>query len=69
MERHNAFPDDPIQVRGGWAREVDSFYDMAGLGPGDMDLVQAYDDYPVICFMQLEDLGFCARGRGAGAGA
>jgi len=63
MERHNAFPDDPIQVRGGWAREVDSFYGMAGLGPEDMDLVQAYDDYPVICFMQLEDLGFCARGE------
>ena len=63
MERHNAFPDDPIQARGGWAMDAGAFYDMAGCGPGDMDLVQAYDDYPVICFLQLEDLGFCAKGE------
>ena len=30
-ERHNAFPDDPIQLRGGWAMDVDELYDMAGL--------------------------------------
>ena len=28
-----------------------------------MDLVQTYDDYPVINMMQLEDLGFCAKGE------
>ena len=65
IERHNAFPDDPIQYRGGWAMDLDEFYDMAGLGPQDMDFVQAYDDYPVINFMQLEDLGFCAKGEAA----
>ena len=65
IERHNAFPDDPIQIRGGWAMDRDAFYDHAGLGPKDMDFVQAYDDYPVICFMQLEDLGFCAKGAAA----
>ena len=27
--------------------------------------MQAYDDYPVICFMQIEDLGFCAKGEAA----
>ena len=27
-----------------------------------MDLVQTYDDYPVITAMQLEDLGFCEKG-------
>ena len=27
--------------------------------------VQAYDDYPVIVMMQIEDLGFCAKGEGA----
>ena len=63
IERHNAFPDDPIQYRGGWAMDIDEFYDEAGVGPGDIDLVQAYDDYPVICFMQIEDLGFCAKGE------
>ena len=27
--------------------------------------MQAYDDYPVICFMQIEDLGFCGKGDAA----
>ena len=26
IERHNAFPDDPIQIRGGWAMDVDDLY-------------------------------------------
>jgi acetyl-CoA acetyltransferase len=30
-----------------------------------MDFLQAYDDYPVISLMQIEDLGFCAKGEGA----
>ena len=66
IERHNAFPDDPIQFRGGWALDADELYDQAGLGPADIDFVQAYDDYPVICFMQIEDLGFCAKGEAPG---
>ena len=66
MERHNAFPDDPIQIRAGWAIDGDAFYDHAGVGPGDIDFLQAYDDYPVICFMQIEDLGFCDKGEAAG---
>ena len=66
MERHNAFPDDPIQIRAGWAMDRDAFYDHAGVGPRDMDFLQAYDDYPVICFMQIEDLGFCGKGEAPG---
>jgi acetyl-CoA acetyltransferase len=31
---------------------------------GDIDFVQTYDDYPVISVMQIEDLGFCAKGEG-----
>jgi len=63
IERHNAFPDDPIQMRGGWALDRDSLYDQAGVGPNDMDFVEVYDDYPVISAMQLEDLGFCNSGE------
>src|SRR4029450_4432897 len=66
IERHNAYPDDPIQVRGGWALDRDELYAQAGVGPGDVDFLQAYDDYPVITLMQIEDLGFCAKGEGAG---
>lgn len=64
IERHNAFPEDAIQMRGGWEMDVDELYAMAGLRPSDMDLVQTYDDYPVIVMMQLEDLGFCGKGEG-----
>jgi len=61
IERHNAFADDPIQVRGGWALDRDELYTHAGAAPVDMDFVQTYDDYPVIVSMQLEDLGFCEK--------
>ncbi|HWX37458.1 MAG TPA: AMP-binding protein [Steroidobacteraceae bacterium] len=64
-ERHNAFPDDPIQMRGGWELEREHLYGAAGIEPADVDFVQTYDDYPVMSVMQLEDLGFCAKGEGA----
>ncbi|MBH1973862.1 MAG: thiolase family protein [Rhodobacteraceae bacterium] len=64
IERHNAFPDDPIQLRGGWAMDADDLYAMADCTPADIDLLQSYDDYPVISMMQFEDLGFCAKGEG-----
>ena len=63
VERHNAFPDDPIQVRGGWALEREALWEQAGAGPQDVDLVELYDDYPVITTMQLEDLGFAQAGE------
>jgi acetyl-CoA acetyltransferase len=65
IERHNAFPDDPIQYRGGWAMDIGELYAMAGIAPDAVDFVQTYDDYPVICMMQIEDLGFCGKGEGA----
>ncbi len=65
IERHNAFADDPIQLRGGWVIDRDELYGMAGHGPEAIDLLQTYDDYPLISMMQFEDLGFCAKGEGA----
>ncbi len=65
IEAHNAFPDDPVQLRGGWAAEIDKLYAQAGCAPQDIDLLQTYDDYPVISMMQIEDLGFCAKGGAA----
>src|ERR1700689_2469015 len=64
IERHNAYPDDPIQYRGGWALDSDEMYAQAEIGPTDIDVVAAYDDYPVINVMQIEDLGFCKKGEG-----
>lgn len=63
-ERYNAFADDPIQMRGGWVLDRDRLYGDAGIEPGDIDLVQTYDDYPVMSLIQLEDLGFCGKGEG-----
>ena len=65
IERHNAHPDDLIQLRGGWTVDIDAFWEQAGMGPDDMNLLQTYDDYPVISMMQIEDLGFCGKGEGA----
>ncbi|NYT68335.1 thiolase family protein [Pusillimonas noertemannii] len=64
IERHNAWIEDPIQMRGGWTMDREEFYSLAGVGPEDVDLMQAYDDYPVINMMQIEDLGFCDKGAG-----
>jgi len=60
IERHNGFPDDPVMLRGGWPRDIGTLWSMAGCAPGAVDLVQTYDDYPVISAMQFADLGFCA---------
>ena len=64
MERLNSFPQDSVQERGGWVLDRDELYAQAGIKPADVDFLQAYDDYPVINLMQIEDLGFCAKGEG-----
>ena len=62
-EIYNAAPEEPVQIHGGWAGFRDQLYGAAGVQPDDIDLVQTYDDYPVISFMQMEELGFCSPGK------
>jgi acetyl-CoA acetyltransferase len=38
------------------------FWDEAGFGPDDVDLMSVYDDYPVMVLIQLEELGFLRDG-------
>jgi len=64
-ERHNAWREDPIMIRGGWSVDRDELFGMAGVQPQDLDFVQFYDDYPVIVMMQYEGHGLCAEGEGA----
>lgn len=61
IERHNAFASDPVQETGGWALDMDEFWDMAGIEPDAVDFLQTYDDYPVISMMQIEAPEFVRR--------
>ncbi|MFN0183998.1 MAG: thiolase family protein [Aquabacterium sp.] len=63
IERHNAYAEDPVTLRGGWAMDRDDLYAMADAAPADLDFVQTYDDYPVIMMLQFEGLGLCAQGE------
>jgi acetyl-CoA acetyltransferase len=64
IERHNAFPDDPVPLRGGWAMDADALWSQSGISPADIDIVQTYDDYPVISMLQFEGLRLCPAGQG-----
>ncbi|MDC0572522.1 thiolase family protein [Luminiphilus sp.] len=39
-------------------------YEDSGLTPNDMDLLQLYDCFTPALLIQIEDLGFCAKGEG-----
>lgn len=39
-------------------------FEMAGLKPSDVDVVQLYDAFTINTLLFLEDLGFCAKGEG-----
>lgn len=62
-ERYNHPVGEVSPIRGGWELFRDALFDEAGFGPKDMQFVQAYDDYPIMVAIQLEDLGFCAKGE------
>jgi acetyl-CoA acetyltransferase len=51
-------------MRGGWALDRDTLFSRAGVTHAQVDFLQTYDDYPVISLLQIEDLGFCAKGEG-----
>ena len=36
----------------------------AGIKPGDINYASVYDNFTIMVIMQLEDLGFCAKGEG-----
>jgi acetyl-CoA acetyltransferase len=65
IERHDGVSATAVQEAVGFNAARDGLYEQAGLGPEDMDFIQAYDDYPVIVLLQLEALGLCAPGEGA----
>jgi acetyl-CoA acetyltransferase len=62
-QQHNHPAGEVSPLRGGWELFRDRLYDEAGFGPADMQFVEAYDDYPIMVAIQLEDLGFCPKGE------
>lgn len=63
-ERTNYKPDQIIMLEGGWVEFAEQIFNEAGLGHSDLDIVELYDDYPIMNLIQLEGLGFCGRGEG-----
>jgi len=64
-------PDDEYAT-GNTERLARRMFASAGLKPADVDVAQIYDHYSGMVLLQLEDMGFCARGEGgpfAAAGA
>jgi acetyl-CoA acetyltransferase len=39
-------------------------FEMAGVQPSDVDILTLYDPFTIVTLMQIEDMGFCAKGEG-----
>ncbi len=39
-------------------------FSMAGIEPSDVDVLTLYDPFTILAIMQMEDMGFCAKGEG-----
>lgn len=56
-------PDETF-ASSGHASVARNLYNMAGIGPDDIDVAQIYDHFSSQVIMQLEDYGFCPKGEG-----
>jgi benzoylsuccinyl-CoA thiolase BbsB subunit len=45
-------------------RAANAAYEMAGIGPGDVDVAEVHDAFTIGEILAYESLGFCARGEG-----
>ncbi|SFG01708.1 acetyl-CoA C-acetyltransferase [Halopelagius inordinatus] len=54
---------DPTTM-GGVVNSSDIAYEMAGLGPDDVDVAELHDMFTILEFLQSEDLGFFEKGEG-----
>jgi acetyl-CoA acetyltransferase/uncharacterized OB-fold protein len=56
----------PDLTQTGAAQSGRQAYDMAKLGPADIDVLELYDAFTINTILFLEDLGFCKKGEGGG---
>jgi acetyl-CoA acetyltransferase len=62
-ELHNAHPGLPLSLPAGFEIYADELFSAAGIDRSDVDLLELYDDYPIMVAVQLEGYGFCAQGE------
>ena len=53
-----------VETQTGAPMSKEKAFAMAGIGVGDVDVLQAYDCYTYTVLVTLEDYGFCAKGEG-----
>jgi acetyl-CoA acetyltransferase len=58
MSEWEDFTESPAKRSGARA------FGMAGVKPGDIDVLQVYDSFTITVLLTLEALGFCAKGEG-----
>jgi len=63
---HYSISQDMDLTRLGFHEASQEAYEMAGIGPEDIDIAELYDGYPIFPLITLEGLGICGRGE-AGA--
>src|SRR5262249_12034926 len=55
-ERTNYRARDLVMLEGGWAEFSPKLFADAGFDHGDIDMLQLYDDYPIMELIQIEGL-------------
>ena len=64
MHTHEHLMCAPSLTHFGAADSGRTAYEMAGVGPADVDLAQLYDCFTIVPIIELEELGFVDRGAG-----
>jgi acetyl-CoA acetyltransferase len=60
---HFAYSQERDLTRFGWANAGRQAFAEAGIGPGDIDVAEIYDSYPIYQIIAFEELGICGRGE------
>lgn len=60
---HYSTSQDTDLTRLGFYEAAQEAYEMAGIGPKDIDIAELYDGYPIYSLITLEGLGICERGE------
>lgn len=61
---HRALSQAPQLTTSPLAPAIAKAYEMAGVGPSNIDLLSLYDCYSIVVAITLEDAGFCPKGDG-----